>query len=113
MTGTPSLTPMLMVIVMLHRRSARYVPDTDHCAPRRCQQLENRLIDDAGGLMGISELFLHRRSGDSQIPLGFGIETLQTVAFLAIVSGNQATTYRIVSANVWVCRPGRWLVAFP
>jgi H+-transporting ATPase len=66
----------------------------------------------AGVFMGISELvFCTAVLAIAKFRLGFGIETLQTLAFVAIVFGNQATTYtnrerqRLGSA-----RPSRWLI---
>jgi len=48
----------------------------------------------AGVFMGISELvFCIAVLAMAKFRLGFGIETLRTVAFVAIVFGNQATTY--------------------
>jgi H+-transporting ATPase len=63
--------------------------------------------------MGISELvFCTAVLATAKFHLGFGIETLQTVAFLAIVFGNQATTYtNRERQRMGSCRPGRWLVA--
>ena len=43
--------------------------------------------------------------------LGFGIETLRTLAFLVIVFGNQATTYtNRTRQHLWSTRPSSWLV---
>jgi H+-transporting ATPase len=63
--------------------------------------------------MGISELvFCTAVLVTARFHLGFGIETLQTVAFVAIVFGNQATTYtNREHQRMGSCRPGRWLVA--
>jgi H+-transporting ATPase len=67
----------------------------------------------AGVFIGICELaFCTSVLAVAKFRLGFGIETLQTVAFLVIVFGNQATTYanrdrqRLGSSP-----PGRWLIA--
>jgi H+-transporting ATPase len=66
----------------------------------------------AGVFMGISELvFCTAVLAIAKFRLGLGIETLRTLAFVAIVFGNQATTYtnrerqRLGSA-----RPSRWLI---
>jgi H+-transporting ATPase len=66
----------------------------------------------AGVFMGTCELvFCSAVLATGKFWLGFGIETLRTVAFVAIVFGNQATTYtnrerrRLGSA-----RPSPWLV---
>jgi H+-transporting ATPase len=44
--------------------------------------------------------------------MGFGIATLQTLAFVALVSGNQASTYALrARGRIWSSpRPSRWLV---
>jgi len=44
-------------------------------------------------------------------PLSFGIGTLRTLAFVAIVFGNQATTYtNRTRQHLWSTAPSRWLV---
>jgi H+-transporting ATPase len=41
----------------------------------------------------------------------FGIEALQTLAFVAIVFGNQATTYtNRERRHLWSSRPSTWLI---
>jgi H+-transporting ATPase len=43
--------------------------------------------------------------------LGFGIDTLRTLAFVVIVFGNQATTYtNRARRHLWSIAPSRWLV---
>jgi H+-transporting ATPase len=43
--------------------------------------------------------------------LGLGLDALRTVAFLAIVFGNQATTYtNRERRRMWATRPSKWLV---
>jgi H+-transporting ATPase len=62
--------------------------------------------------MGISELiFCTAVLATAKFRLGFGIEALRTVAFLAIVFGNQATTYtNREHQRMGSCRPSQWLV---
>ena len=114
MTGHAILTPMLMVIVMLTGDLLGMSLTTDHVRP---SPLPNRWrigsLTIAGVFMGISELvFCTAVLATAKFHLGFGIETLQTVAFLAIVFGNQATTYtNRERQRMGSCRPGRWLVA--
>jgi H+-transporting ATPase len=44
--------------------------------------------------------------------LGFGIDTLRTLAFVVIVFGNQATTYtNRARRRLWAIRPSWWLIA--
>jgi H+-transporting ATPase len=114
MTGHAILTPMLMVIVMLTGDLLGMSLTTDHVRP---SPLPNRWrigsLTIAGVFMGISELvFCTAVLATAKFHLGFGIETLRTVAFLAIVFGNQATTYtNRERQRMGSCRPGRWLVA--
>jgi H+-transporting ATPase len=113
MTGHAILTPMLMVIIMLTGDLLGMSLATDNVRPSpmpnawRIGQLTM-----AGVFMGISELvFCIAVLAIAKFRLGFGIETLRTVAFVVIVFGNQATTYtnrerhRLVSS----C-PSRWLI---
>ena len=62
--------------------------------------------------MGISELiFCTAVLATAKFRLGFETETLRTVAFVAIVFGNQATTYtNRERGRMGFCRPSRWLV---
>ncbi|MGA2967161.1 MAG: hypothetical protein ABSD64_13190 [Terriglobales bacterium] len=56
---------------------------------------------------------MHRRTGLAigKYRLGFGIDALRTLAFLAIVFGNQATTYtNRARQRLWSTRPSSWLV---
>jgi len=66
----------------------------------------------AGVFMGLSQLVLCLAAlliGKFQ--LGFGIDTLRTIAFVVIVFGNQATTYTNRSRrHLWSTAPSRWLV---
>jgi H+-transporting ATPase len=62
--------------------------------------------------MGISELvFCTAVLAVGKFRLGLGIEHLQTLAFLLIVFGNQATTYtNRTRGSLWSTRPSFWLV---
>ena len=113
MTGHAILTPLLMVIIMLTGDLLGMSLATDNVRPSpmpnawRIGQLTM-----AGVFMGISEqVFCIDVLAIAEFRLGFGIETLRTVAFVVIVFGNQATTYtnrerhRLVSS----C-PSRWLI---
>jgi H+-transporting ATPase len=66
----------------------------------------------AGVFTGISELlFCTAILAIAKFHLGFGIETLRTLAFVLIVFGNQATTYtNRERQRMGSCRPSRWLV---
>jgi H+-transporting ATPase len=66
----------------------------------------------AGAFMGISELvFCTVVLAIGKFRLGLGIDALQTLAFLVIVYGNQATTYtNRTRRRLWSTRPSFWLV---
>ena len=114
MTGHAILTPMLMVIVMLTGDLLGMSLTTDNVRP---SPLPNTWrigrLTIAGVFMGVSELiFCTAVLAIAKYRLGLGIDMLRTLAFVAIVFGNQATTYtnrerqRLGSA-----RPSRWLIA--
>ena len=105
--------PMLMVIVMLTGDLLGMSLTTDNVRP---SPLPNTWrigrLTIAGVFMGVSELvFCTAVLAIAKYRLGLGIDMLRTLAFVAIVFGNQATTYtnrerqRLGSA-----RPSRWLV---
>jgi H+-transporting ATPase len=66
----------------------------------------------AGAFMGLSELvFCTAGFAIGKFWLGFGIETLRTLAFVMIVFGNQATTYtNRARRRMWSTRPSSWLL---
>ena len=113
MTGQAILTPMLMVIIMLTGDLLGMSLTTDNVRPSpRPNAWRIGELTIAGVFMGISELvFCTAVLAIAKFRLGFGIETLRTLAFVTIVFGNQATTYtnrerqRLGSA-----RPSRWLL---
>jgi H+-transporting ATPase len=114
MTGHAILTPMLMVIVMLTGDFLGMSLTTDNVTP---SPLPNtwRLgsLTIAGVFMGLCELvFCTAVLTVGKFRLGLGIDALQTLAFLAIVFGNQATLYALRERQrLWSwSAPSRWLV---
>jgi H+-transporting ATPase len=112
-TGHAILTPMLMVIIMITGDFLGMALTTDNVRPSptpNAWRVGNLTI--AGAFMGISELaFCTAVLAIGKFRLGFGIETLQTLAFLLIVYGNQATMYTNRSRqHLWSTRPSLWLV---
>jgi H+-transporting ATPase len=113
MTGHAILTPMMMVIIMLTGDLLGMSLTTDNVRPSpmpNAWRIGELAI--AGVFMGISELvFCTAILAIAKFRLGLGIETLRTLAFVAIVFGNQATTHtnrerqRLGSA-----RPSGWLI---
>jgi H+-transporting ATPase len=67
----------------------------------------------AGVFMGLSELlFCVSILAIGHYRMGMGIATLQTLAFVTLVCGNQAMTYAIrARGRIWASpHPSRWLV---
>jgi H+-transporting ATPase len=113
MTGHAILTPLLMVIIMLTGDLLGMSLTTDNVLPSSAPNVW-RIggVTIAGVFIGICELiFCSSILAFAKFRLGFGIETLQTVAFLVIVFGNQATTYTNRDRErIGSTRPSRWLV---
>jgi H+-transporting ATPase len=113
MTGHAILTPMLMVIIMVTGDILGMSLTTDNVRP---SPLPNAWrigkLTIAGIFMGVSELlFCTAGLAIAKFRLGFGIETLRTLAFVLIVFGNQATTYtNRERQRMGSCGPSRWLV---
>src|SRR5271155_5029049 len=95
MTGHAILTPMLMVIIMLTGDLLGMSLTTDNVRPSPTPNAWRiGALTIAGVFMGICELvFCAGVLAIAKFRLGLGIETLQTVAFVLIVFGNQATNY--------------------
>ena len=113
MTGHAILTPMLMVIIMLTGDLLGMSLTTDNVRPSPTPSSWRIGALTIGGVfMGISELiFCTAVLATAKFRLGFETETLRTVAFVAIVFGNQATTYtNRERGRMGFCRPSRWLV---
>jgi H+-transporting ATPase len=110
MTGHAILTPMLMIIVMMVGDLLGMSLTTDNVEP---SPLPNSWrigkLTVAAIFMGFSELvFCVGVLALGHFRLGLGIATLQT---LALVCGNQATTYAIrACGRIWSSpHPCRWL----
>jgi H+-transporting ATPase len=112
MTGHAILTPMLMVIIMLTGDFLGMSLTTDNVTP---SLLPNTWrigsLTIAGVFMGVCELvFCTAVLTVGKFRLGLGIEALQTLAFLAIVFGNQATLYALRERQRLWSAPSGWLV---
>jgi H+-transporting ATPase len=113
MTGHAILTPMLMVIIMLTGDLLGMSLTTDNVRPSPTPNAWRiGALTIAGVFMGISELiFCTAALAIAKFRLGLGIEMLQTVAFVVIVFGNQATTYtNRERQRMGSCRPSLWLI---
>jgi H+-transporting ATPase len=113
LTGHAVLTPLLMVIIMITGDFLGMSLTTDNVRPSplpNAWRVGNLTL--AGVFMGISELgFCAAVLVVGKYRLGLGIEALRTLSFLALVSGNQATTYvNRTRRHLWSIRPSPLLV---
>jgi H+-transporting ATPase len=104
---------MFMVIIMLTGDLLGMSLTTDNVRP---SPLPNAWrigkLTIAGVFMGVSELiFCTTLLAIAKFRLGFGIEALRTLAFVAVVYGNQATTYtNRERGHLGASRPSGWLI---
>jgi H+-transporting ATPase len=111
-TGHAILTPMLMVIIMLTGDLLGMSLTTDNVRPSQ-QPNAWRIgaLTVAGVFTGVCELlFCTAVLMIAKLELRFDIDALRSVAFLAIVFGNQATTYTNRQRSRELSRPSAWLV---
>jgi H+-transporting ATPase len=111
-TGHAILTPMLMVIIMLTGDFLGMSLTTDNVSPSllpNAWRIGN--VTMVGIFMGVCELaFCSAVLIIGKFRLAFGIEALQTMAFLAVVFGNQASLYAIRARPRLWSMPSRWVV---
>ena len=114
MTGHGILTPLLMVLIMIFGDFLGMSITTDNVRPSpmpNAWQIGNLTV--AGVSMGFGELvFCSSALAFGAYRMQFDIATLQTLAFVVIVFGNQATTYtNRERRRLWSSRPSFWLAA--
>jgi H+-transporting ATPase len=112
LTGHAILTPLLMVLIMVTGDFLGMSLTTDNVRPSpapNAWRIGNLTI--AGITMGIGELvFCTAILCFGVYRMGFDIASLQTLAFMGIVFGNQATTYTNRGRpRLWSSRPSIWL----
>jgi H+-transporting ATPase len=112
-TGHAILTPPLMVIVMITGDFLGMAITTDNvrASPRPNAWNIGRLTA-AGVVMGIGELaFCSLIVLTGVYRYGFSLQSLQTLAFVTLVFGNQATTYNNRERRaLWASHPSIWLL---
>jgi H+-transporting ATPase len=114
MTGHSILTPLLMVLIMITGDFLGMSLTTDNVRPSpmpNAWKIGN--LTAAGVIMGIGELgFCTAVLALGLYCEGLAIDSLRTLSFVAIVFGNQATTYtNRERRRLWSSRPSGWLVA--
>ncbi len=111
-TGHAVLTPMLMVLIMLTGDFLGMSLTTDNVIPSplpNSWRIGNLTM--VGIFMGVCELaFCTAVFAIGKFRLGLEIEALQTLAFLAVVFGNEASLYAIRARQRLWSTPSRWLV---
>ena len=111
-TGHAILTPLLMVLMMLTGDFLGMSLTTDHVRPSETPSVWRvGSLTLAGVFMGLAELGLCLTVLlIGKLELGLGLDALRTLAFVAIVFGNQATTYANRSRQrLWSTRPSAWV----
>jgi H+-transporting ATPase len=111
-TGHAILTPMLMVLIMLTGDFLGMSLTTDNVTPSaHPNSWRIGHLTTLGIFMGVCELiFCTLVLAVGKFRLGLGIEALQTMAFLAVVFGNEASLYAIRARQRLWSTPSRWLV---
>jgi len=114
MTGQAVLTPLLMVLIMIFGDFLGMSITTDNVRPSPMPNTWRiGSLTVAGAVMGFGELmFCTSILAFGAYRIGFAIGPLRTLAFVAIVFGNQATTYtNRERRRLWASRPSYWLAA--
>jgi H+-transporting ATPase len=114
MTGHAILTPLLMVLIMIAGDFLGMSATTDNVRPSPVPNAWRiGALTIAGIIMGIGELiFCTSVLVFGVYRMGYGIETLRTLAFVVIVFGNQATMYtNRERRRLWSSWPSHWLIA--
>jgi H+-transporting ATPase len=113
MTGHAILTPMLMVLLMVTGDFLSMSLTTDNVRPSP-QPNAWRIgkLTIAGAVMGgCLLLFCIAVLAVGKYRMGFGIDTLKTLAMIALVFGSEATLYSIRERRrLWSSRPSHWVV---
>ncbi len=113
MTGHAILTPFLMVLIMITGDFLGMALTTDNVRPSPAPNVWQIDKITAGGvLVGLGELvFCTLVLAFGIYRMGFGIGALQTLAFILIVFGNQATCYTNRDRrHWWSSPPSIWLI---
>lgn len=113
MTGHAIMTPLLMVIVMTIGDFLGMSLTTDRVRPSpRANTWQIRKLTLAGVFMGVGELiFCIAIFAFGDFYLHLTLPSLQSLAFILIVFGNQATMYNNRERrHLWASRPSKWVL---
>jgi len=112
MTGHPVLTPMLMILLMVAGDFPAMSLTTDNVTPSAQPNVWHiRNLTIAGAIVGACLLaFCSAALAFGAFRLRLGSGALQTLAFVAVAFGSQATIFAIRERHHLFTRPSRWLV---
>jgi H+-transporting ATPase len=114
MTGHGVLTPALMVLLFMTNDFLAMSLTTDRASPANHPSVwRMRNITAAAVALGACKLgFSTAILAIGTFHLGFSAGELQTLAFVALVSGNQALLYVMRERrHMWSSKPGNWVLA--
>ena len=113
MTGHAVLTPLLLVISMITGDFLSMLATTDNVRMSSAPNVWHMGSITAGGIfLGFCDLaFCTGVLAVGRYALGFGIETLQTLAIVTLIFGGQAVLYVVRERrHFWSSRPSTWLM---
>jgi H+-transporting ATPase len=114
LTGHGVLTPALMVLLFMTNDFLAMSLTTDRASPAPSPSVWHmRSITSAAIVLGACKLaFSTATLAIGKFQLGFSPGELQTLAFVTLVSGNQALLYVLRERHrLWSSKPGNWVVA--
>lgn len=113
LTGHAILTPILMAIIMICGDFLGLSLTTDNVTPSTTpNSWQINRLTIAGVAMGVGELaYCAGLLSYGWLVLGLALPALQSLAFVVLVFGNQATTYtNRVRGRLWTSKPGSWVL---
>jgi H+-transporting ATPase len=113
LTGKAVMTPLLMVLLFMTNDFLSMSLTTDRASPATAPSVwRMRDIEAAAVVLGVCKLgFSTAILALGVFQLHFGTEELQTLAFLTLVLGNQATVYVLRERRrIWSSKPGTWVL---
>lgn len=114
LTGQAVMTPVLMVLIVVTNDFLSMSLTTDRATPAASPSIwRMRNITAAAVLLGVCKLaFSTAVLAFGWFRLGLGAAKLQTLAFVALVLGNQAVMYALRERRrLWSSKPGAWVLA--
>jgi H+-transporting ATPase len=114
LTGHPVMTPVLMVLILVTNDFLSMSLTADRASPARSPSVwRMRNITAAAVALGLCKLgFSTAMLAFGKFRLALGPGELQTLAFVTLALGNQATLYALRERrHLWTSRPSAWVLA--